>query len=238
MPTETETGTPWVQDIIVDPIRMAGQQIGEQLGSIILPLLGVLLIVLPIGYFVAKLVESLVVKVLQTLAVDKVADQVQLSTMLSKGGIRQKLSELVGMIVYWLIMLAVVMIAFNALQLTVAAELFQTVVAYLPNVLAAVFILIIGIFAAAFLSATVRTAASNAGILQAHLLGQLTQIVVVIFATVAALEQLNVRFFGEIFLILLGGFSLGCAIAFGLGCKDMAGRWVNELSDGMQGKKR
>jgi len=134
MPTETETGTQWVQDILVDPIRMAGQQIGEQLGSIILPLLGVLLIVLPIGYFVAKLVESLVVKVLQTLAVDKVADQVQLSTMLSKGGIRQKLSELVGMIVYWLIMLAVVMIAFNALQLTVAAELFQTVVAYLPNV--------------------------------------------------------------------------------------------------------
>jgi hypothetical protein len=129
-------------------------------------------------------------------------------------------------------------VVFNALQLTVAAELFQTVVSYLPNVIAAVFILVLGIFAAAFLSSTVRTAASNAGILQAHLLGQFTQTVVVISAAVGALQQLRIPFFGEVFLIILGGISLGCALAFGLGCKDLAGRYVADIVEQIQGRKR
>jgi hypothetical protein len=130
------------------------------------------------------------------------------------------------------------MVVFNALQLTVAAELFQSVVTFLPNVIAAVFILIIGMFAAAFLASTVRTAAGNAGVLQAHLLAQLVQTVVVIFAVVAALQQLQIPFFGEVFLIVLGGISLGCAIAFGLGCKDLAGRWASDIVDQIQGRKR
>jgi len=62
--------------------------------------------------------------------------------------------------------------------------------------------------------------------------------VIVVSAAVGALRQLEVPFFGEIFLIILGGISLGSAIAFGLGCKDMAGRWVGDLVDQIQGKKR
>jgi len=229
-----ETGTGWwFTSIIVQPV----QTLVNQVMSFLPTLVGALLILL-IGWLIAKAVESLVVRLLKTITLDKLADQTQLSTVLAKGGIRHKLSELIGVIVYWLIMLAVVMIVFNALQLTVAAELFQSVVAFLPNVIAAVFILILGIFAAAFLSATVRTAASNAGILQAHLLGQLAQTVVVIFAAVAALQQLRVPFFGEVFLIILGGISLGCAIAFGLGCKDLAGRWLSDIVDQVQGRKR
>jgi hypothetical protein len=234
MPTGTATGTEsWIETIIVQPV----QALVNQLATFLPTLLGALLILL-VGWILAKLVEGVVVKVLQTATIDKLADQTQLSSVLSKGGIKLKLSELVGAIVYWLIMLAVVMVAFNALNLTVAAELFQSVVAFLPNVIAAVFILVIGIFAAAFLAATVRTAASNAGILQAHLLGQLVQIVIVVSAAVGALRQLEVPFFGEIFLIILGGISLGSAIAFGLGCKDMAGRWVGDIVDQIQGKKR
>jgi len=229
---ETGTGS-WVGSNIVQPV----QSLGSQLATF-LPTLVIALVILGVGWFLAKLVEGVVVRILKTVALDKLADQLQLSAVLTKGGIRHKLSELIGIIVYWLVMLAVVTIVFNYLQLTVAAELFKTVVAFLPNVIAAVFILILGIFAAAFISTTVRTAASNAGIQQAGLLAQLTQTVVVIFAAVGALQQLQVPFFGEVFLIILGGISLGCAIAFGLGCKDLAGRWMSDIVEQIQGRKR
>jgi hypothetical protein len=231
---ETGTGLPTrFTTVVVEPVQAAMSQI-----MAFLPTLAGALLLLLIGWFIAKAVEALAVKILKTIALDKIADQIQITGVLSKGGIRQKLSELVGMFIYWLIMLAVVMVVFNALQLTVAAELFQAVVTFLPNVIAAVFILIIGMFAAAFLASTIRTAASNAGVLQAHLIGQLTQSVVVIFAIVAALQQLKIPFFGEVFLIILAGFSLGCALAFGLGCKELAGRWMADIVDQVQGRKR
>jgi len=200
-------------------------------------ILGALLILL-VGGLIAKLLEHLIIRGLKLLTLDRLADQVQLSAVLAKGGVRQKLSELIGAIVYWFVMLAFVMTALNALNLTVAAELFQQLVAFLPNVVAAVFILIVGIVSAAFLSTTVRTAASNAGIAQAQLLGQAVQAVVVVFAFVAALQQLQIQFVGEVFLIILSGASLGCALAFGLGCKDRAGKWVDNLVDQLQSRKR
>jgi hypothetical protein len=219
--------------LVVDPLL----SLVNQLMSFLPTLVGALLLLL-VGWLIAKAVETLIVRLLKAIHLDKIAEQIQLSNVLSKGGIKQKLSELVGVIVYWLVMLAVVMVVFNALQLTVAAELFQTIVTFLPNVIAAVFILIVGMFAAAFLAVTVRTAASNAGILQAHLIAQLVQAVVVIFAIVASLEQLQIPFFGEVFLIILGGISLGCALAFGLGCKDLAGRWAADFIEQVQGRKR
>ena len=229
---QTGTGS-WVDAMIVQPV----QSLVSQLMGSLPTLLGALLIFL-IGWLIAKGIQGLIVNVLKTIGLDKLADQTQLSTVLTKGGIRYKLSELIGVIVYWLIMLAVAMIVFNALQLTVAAQLFQSIVTFLPNVIAAVFILIVGVFAAAFLATTIRTATSNAGIAQATLMGQLVQTVVIIFAAVAALQQLRVPFFGEVFLIILAGISLGCALAFGLGCKDQAGRWVAELSQQFQTRKR
>ena len=229
---QASAGT-WFDVNVTQPV----QSLLDQLAAFLPRLLGALGLLI-IGWLIAKAVEQLVVKILKTVPLDKLADQVQLSNVLTKGGIKHKLSELVGIIVYWLVMLAVVMVVFNALQLTVAAELFQSIVTFLPNVIAALFILIIGMFAAAFLSSTIRTAASNAGIVQAHLLGQLVQTIVVIFAAVAALQQLKIPFFGEVFLIILGGISLGCAIAFGLGCKDLAGRWAADIVEQVQGRKR
>ena len=213
------------------------QALVNQLMAFVPMLLGALLILL-IGWLIAKAIEGVVVKVLKTIALDKLADQIQFSSVLAKGGIKNKLSELIGVIIYWLVMLAVGMVGFNALQLTVAAELFQSIVVFLPNVIAAVFILIVGVFAAAFLATTVRTTASNAGIYQSQLLAQAVQAIVVIFAMVAALQQLQIQFVGEVFLIILGGVSLGTALAFGLGCKDLAGRWVNNLVEQLQSRKR
>ena len=223
----------WFDTTVSQPVKVMVDEV-----MVFLPRLAGALLLFLIGWLVAKGIEAVVVRALKTLALDKLSEQIQLSSVLTKGGIKRKLSELVGVIVYWLVMLAVVVVVFNALQLTEAAELFRSVVAFLPNVIAALFILILGIFAAVFLATTVRTAASNAGVLQSQLLGQLVQWVVVISAAVAALRQLSIEFVSDAFLIILAGISLGCAIAFGLGCKDIAGRWASDLVDQISGRKR
>lgn len=228
-----ETGVSLVQQLVLGPLKAAGN-----IFAAFAPTLLAVLIILVVGGIVAKLLEQLLVRALKAIALDKIADQARISAVLTKGGVRRKLSELLGAIIYWIVILAVVMTALNALNLTVAAELFQKIVGFLPNVVAAVFILIVGIFAAAFLATTVRTAAGNSGILQSHLLGQTVQTIVVVFAVVAALQQLQIQFVGEVFLIILAGLSLGAALAFGLGCKELAGRWMAGLIDELQTRKR
>ena len=73
---------------------------------------------------------------------------------------------------------------------------------------------------------------------QAQLLGQAVQTVIVIFSAVAALQQLRIQFVGEVFLIILAGITLAAALAFGLGCKDLAGRWLSDLVEQFKTRKR
>ena len=100
-----ETGTlgTWFDQLIREPV----QSLLTQLLTFIPRLLGAILILL-VGGWIAKAVEVVVVRVLHTIAVDKLADQIQLSNVLVKGGIRRKISELLGALVYWIILLAVV----------------------------------------------------------------------------------------------------------------------------------
>ena len=221
------------QLVLVQPV----QAFFTQLMGFLPNVLGALLILL-VGWAVAKGIEGLVVKLLKTAKLDKLADKVQLTEVLSKGGIKRKLSEVVGVIIYWLVTLVVLIATLNALQLTVAAQLLEHIVAFLPNVVAAIFILVVGIVTGAFLSTTVRTAASNAGVDASRLLGQAVQTIVVIFALAAALRQLQIQLVGEAFLIVLAAVSFGLALAFGLGCKEQAGRWFNSVVDELSSKKR
>ena len=227
-----DTAQQWFQQGAVDPIWAAWGDIVRSFPSII----GALLILL-IGIVIAKTVEQLLGKGLKRIGLDKLSDQIQLTSTLARGGIRQKLSEIIGALTYWVIMLAFITAGLNALNLPVAAELVQKVVLFLPKVVEALFILILGVFAAAFLSTTVKEAANNAGILQSNLLGQFVQTAVVIVATVEAMKQVGIQFVDQVFLLFFASIALAAGIAFGLGCKDVAGRWVSDIVEQAKHKR-
>ena len=85
-------------------------------------------------------------------------------------------------------------------------------------------------FVSTLLSTVIRTAASNAGITQSRLLGQITQIVVIVFASVMALQQLKIEtgIILNVINIVLAATGLALGLAFGLGCKEIAGKFVEE----------
>lgn len=219
--------------VVMEPVK-------EMLARIagFLPILIGVLVILIVGWIVAGMLKSIVVKLLKLIQLDTATEKAGLGDVLRRGGIRQTLSELIGILIYWLIMLLVFMTALNALGMTVAASLLDKVILYIPNVIAAVFILALGIFFSSMVGAIVRTASSNAGITHAKFLGQLTQIVIMIFAVVITLEQLNIAssILTLAINIVLASIGLGFAIALGLGCKDIAGKMVQDLVDKLKGK--
>ncbi len=222
------------QIVLLEPAKLILDQIGQFLINVLL-----VLVILIIGWLVAKLIKTVVTNVLRTLRFDALSERIELDSLLAKGGIKYSLSELLGIIAYWLAILVTFMVAVNAIGLTIAADLLNRVVLYIPNVVAAIFILILGMFVSTLLRNIIQTIATNAGLSEEKLLGKIVEVLVMIFAIIMALEQLNI---GATTLqlalsIVLAAIGLGIALAFGLGCKDIAARAVSEFLDKIKSKK-
>lgn len=214
--------------VLLDTLSVILTRVGN-----FLPTLIGALIVLIVGWIIAKLLQKVVTQVLKIARLDVLSEKAGIASILAKGEIKYTLAELIGVIVYWLLILVVVIATLDAFNLKVAAELLDRVVLYVPNVIAAIFILVLGMFFAALLGAVVRTTASNAGITYAKNLGQITQVAIVVFAVLITLGQLGVRtlILDQAILVLLASLGLGLALAFGLGSKEIAGKIMSELVD-------
>lgn len=221
--------------IIIDPIKETLAKIGT-----FIPILIGILVILVIGWLIAKAVQRLVTRILKLVGLDVASEKAGIANFFAKGEIKYTLSELVGMLVYWLVMLIVFVTAVDALGLKIAAQLLDRIVFYIPNVVITIFILCLGIFAAGFLGSIVRTTAMNAGVVFARLLGQISQLIVIVFTIALALEQLNIgtRVITLSINIVLGTIGLACALAFGLGCKDIAAKFILSLIEKTEIKKR
>jgi small-conductance mechanosensitive channel len=222
------------QAVFIEPAKTVFSQIGQFISGVVL-----VLIIFLVGWFVSKLIRTLVVKGLKVIKLDELASRIELDELLTKGGIKYSLSGLIGVICYWLVLLVTAVVALNAVNLPIAADLLNRVVQYIPNIVAAIFILILGMFVATMLKNIVQTAANNAGVAQANLLSKIVEVAIMLFAIAIALEQLNIgaKIIELTITVLLGSLGLALALAFGLGCKDIAAKVVAELLDSIKNKK-
>lgn len=224
-----------LKELVVTPVKGMLAQVGVYVSS-----LAAVVLVLLVGWIVANIIKNLVNRVLDVLQVDTYAERVGVDKIFAKGGIKYSVSELIGVLSYWVIILISLVIAVGVVnQNSQAAGLLNTIVLYIPRVISAVFILIVGLFFATFVSTAIQTAAANAGVDQATLLGRLSQAVLIIFTFDIALRQIQIDIRGieNAVLILLASAGLALALAFGLGCKDIAGRLTQEFLDKMKPKK-
>jgi hypothetical protein len=216
----------WLTFVVVDPVKAMLIRVWGYI-----PAIAGAIVLLIVGWLIAKLIEAVVVRVLKAVRLDMASDKAGLSNILAQGEIKLTISELVGALIYWIIILVVIATALGTLNLTVAADLVARLIEYVPNILGAIFILIVGTFVADFIATIVRTAATNAGIGRAKLLSKTAKFVLVIFAVIIAIEQLKIASTLIVLAVnvILISIGIGIAIAFGLGCKDIAGRFVQDL---------
>ncbi|MGE5189220.1 MAG: mechanosensitive ion channel family protein [Gemmatimonadota bacterium] len=181
-----------------------------------------------VGISIAWGARYLVIKVLDTVDWEKMAGRASAFRLLGIGDIRYPLFDLVGAVVFWVVILAFAGTAAHALGLTFIENLLDRIVSFLPNLLLALAILGLGIWLGLLSGRFARAFAASAGIQEAKLIGSGIRYLIIIVAAGTALEQLSVatRFLFGAFLIVLG--SLG--LAFGLGGRDKAREIIERVS--------
>jgi len=213
-----------------------------QLAEFLPKLLGALVILI-IGWLIASVTRAGVTRLLKAMKVDFISDKAGVNEFLVHGGLKQTAVELLGTLIYWILMLIVILIALNSLGLQTASDLLNRIILYIPNVIVAVVVLIMGLFFAKFLQASVTAYLTNTGIKNASSLGLIAQYAVIVFVVSIALEQLNIgkELVTSAFEIAFGAVCLALALAFGFGGKDWAAgilaKHLTQAAPGEEGKK-
>ena len=200
--------------MVVGSIKSFLIQVGQ-----FLPQLLAALVILILGLLVAKFLHFIVVRGLKLIHFDVLTQTAGIDGFIKQGGIKKTTIDILGILVYWLVILLTLLTAFNSLGLGVVSELFRRVALFIPNVIVAVLILAIGLYFARFISDTVMAYARNVGIDDAELMGRLTRYAIVIFVVITALVQVNIgtEILLDAFRILFGATCLALALAFGIG---------------------
>lgn len=204
-------------------------------------LIGALIIGL-IGLVVGRIVGGLVTKALQVIKFDQVADRAQIDDFLRNAGVRMNPAEVVGQIAKWFIYLIFFQVAASTLGFPQLTEIINQILAFLPRIVVALVILLIGALVGNLLAGVVRGSLGTARLGNANTLANVARYGVLAFAIVAALSQLQIapEIVNTLWTALIGGLAVALALAFGLGARDAAGSVAagqmikSEIQPGMQ----
>lgn len=208
--------------------------------SAIPKVLGFLVIVI-VGWLVASLVEKGVAALLRTIKFNELARRSGLSDFVSKMGTDTDASGLLGAIVKWFIRLIALVVAFDALGLPAVSDVLRQLLLWLPNVMVALVVLVIGGLLASALSNVVRGAAAESALPNPDLLAKVASGLVWAFAIVVAVNQIGIAtaLVNTLFMAVVGAVALALGLAFGLGGRETAAEIVrNWYESGRQNKKK
>lgn len=221
---------PWTQGIV-----NAMTTVWTPVAGFIPRFFGALVVVL-VGFVVAKLLDTLLSKLLAKLGLDRLMAGTGLTKMLGRVGIQVPVSSLIGKIVYWFVLLIFLVSAAESLGLDRVSATLDMLALYLPKVLGAALVLLAGVLLAQLLSGVVRGAAEGVGLDYAHGLGRIAQGLVILISISVAIGQLEVKtdLLNNVIAIALISIGLAAALALGLGSRDIAaqiiaGIYVREL---------
>ena len=208
------------------------QNVWLQFASFIPNLIGAL-IVLIIGLIVAAGLGALVEKIFEALRLDSLLEKLGVKPYFDRAGLRLRGSYFLGRLVYWFIAIAFLLAASDSLGLYALSGFLSSVLTYLPNVIAAVLIMLAAVVLGNFVRKVVLASVLSAKLHAAHFLGSLTWWAIVIFGFFAALTQLNVAV--TIIQSVVTGFiamlALAGGLAFGLGGREYAAHLVAKLRE-------
>lgn len=200
------------------------------------PNLIVAFILLIIGWIIAKVLRGVTVRVLRILRIDVIAERAGIEDFLLKGGVRFTAVTLIAAIMYWAILFIVFLAVLHTLGLGIAADLFNQIILYLPNVIVAIALLIFGTLFAQFVQSALYTYLNNVGVSGSLLVSAIAKYAIIIFVVSISLEQLAIG--GDIlvsaFQIAFGALCLALALAFGLGGRDWAARVIDNMTKKMK----
>ena len=194
------------------------------------------LVVIILGYLVAKVAEKALRGGLDKVKFDTLLEKIGIQGALKRIGLHGSPSQAIAKIVYFLLVVLFVQSATQSVGLTAVSGAISAFFSYLPNVIAALIVILLGSVVAEYASKAVTQSAQESGIDYAETLGRIVSALVFFVVLVMAVTQLKIEtdIIKSVAIVLLSGVSLGLALSFGLGTRDitrniMAGFYARKI---------
>ena len=198
-----------------------------------LPEVIIAILVIIVGWIIGVFLMGVVERFFKVAKLDQLLDRAEVDKLAERAGYKFRPGHFVGMLVKWFVILVFIVAALDILRLDEVTTFFRDeVLTYLPRVIAASLILLGGYVVAQLVSASVEAGARAGGFKAADMLGSFTHYAVLIFAILAALSQLQIapEMVHTLFAGLVFGAALGFGLAFGLGGRDAAAKYISKVS--------
>jgi hypothetical protein len=181
---------------------------------------------LALGWILAWLVKLLTVGILTLIRMDRISERTGFSVFLRKGNVGYSPSRLGGVFAYWLVLIVTFVLLAGILDPGILESLAIRIRELLPGLAAALLISIVGLVGISFLANLARTIAQNAAVPNADLIGRAIKGLGYLVVVLMALDQVGLggSILTTLTFIAFSAVALGSALAFGLGCKDLAGK--------------
>ena len=203
-----------------------------------------MLIIVVIGWIIAFVLKSLLRSVLRITRFDKLSEHAG-ATQLLRGAALPSSTELLSRFVFWIVWLGFILVGINTLGIVGLEQHISNFFGFLPRLFAALFILFFGLLAASFFSRAVLLRGVNADVPSPRLISWAVRTMIILFVVSMAFEELSIGSHTVIvaFALTFGALMLGMALAFGLGGKELARkylerRFAREQTPGEESRER
>ena len=215
-----------MREMIVNELTQTMQEIVRSFARF-LPRVAVMLVIILVGWLIAYALRFLLRSLLNFARFDKLAENAGAAQMLNKVALPSS-TELLSRFVFWIAWLGFILVGISVLGIVGLEEHIGEFFAFLPRLFAGLFLFFIGMLAASFFSRAALLAAVNADLPSPRLIGSTVRTVIVILAVSMAFEELGLAQETVLvgFAIVFGSLMLGLALAFGLGGRELARRYL------------
>lgn len=196
-----------------------------------LPKLVGAILIFVLGLLIASLVKTAVMRLLNVAQIEPFAERIGLAKLLRGLNTQISTQEVLGEIIRWAIILVFLIPASEVLGLPQLSQLINGLVDYIPNVIVAMVILMIGAVLADILSEVVGGASHALGASTANVLAVFSKYAVIVFSVMVALSELRIAtdIINTLIMGVVGMVALAGGLAFGLGGKDTAAEILDAL---------
>ena len=218
-------------------LSLAAVEVGDSLQRGLDNLIGFLpkligfLIILAIGYIIARVVKGIVTKLLESIGTDRALHTGSTGKYVNRVAPGFKPSSTIGAIVFWFLFLGALAVAVSQLGIAALDNFVAAIGGYLPNVLAAVVIFVVAVALSGAVGGLIARTMGDTP--TGKVVGSVVPVLIMAIGTFMVLDQLQIapQIVTITYAALLGGVFLAMALAFGLGGRDVAGRMLAEAYD-------
>lgn len=215
-----------MREIVISELTQAMQEIARSFARF-LPRLLVMLVIVLVGWLIAFLLRAGLRSILKLVRFDRLSEHAGATELLQKAALPSS-SELLSRFVFWVAWLGFILMGISVLGIVGLQEHISGFFGFLPRLVAAMFLFFFGLMASSFFSRAALLAAVNADLPSPRLISSTIRVMIVILVASMTFEELGLAEHTVLvaFAIIFGGLMLGLALAFGLGGRDLARRFL------------